>query len=855
VGLVSERGVGGAGGVRSIAEIVHAWAKRSPDAVAVLGLDGSALTYAGLAAQVDLVELELRSLGIGAEDRVAVVLGDGPALATAFLGIASAAACAPLNPAYRGQELDFYLSDLGASAVVVARDARSTAARAAAERLGLLVIELEPMDDHAGSFTLRGNGRRPDAASETDRAEAALLLHTSGTTARPKLVPLTQANLCASATAVASSLALTPDDRCLTVMPLFHIHGLVASVLAPLAAGSTVVCSTGFDPTRFLSWLEAFRPSWFTAVPTMHIAIVERVRAGGGGAPNAGLRLVRSSSASLPAPVAEALEALLDCPVIEAYGMTEAAHQMASNPLPPRERKPGSVGLPAGPEIAVLDQFGNELASGEIGEVSVRGLGVFGGYERNTEANSSAFTGSWFRTGDQGYLDDDGYLFLRGRLKEIINRGGEKISPREVEEALLAHPSVADVVAFSQPHARLGEDVAAAIVLREDANGDGASIQRFAASRLAPFKVPATVVFLDELPKGATGKVQRVGMSDRLGLPALGAEDRAARPAYEAPRTALEQALCALWEELLDVERVGMHDDFIALGGDSLLLAQLLARIAESADEDVARTAEELPASSILWAPTVELFAALLERGWTETAGAVAVEPGRQGPPFFFFPAHDWGTVGLGALGRRLETEHALFTFELAADTRREDVASVASLATRFTHEIRATQPQGPYALGGICFGAAIALEVARELEAGGEQVTVVLVNPIGERAARVRGAVRWIVLCARNGTLVSWAHRRLTRRSQGEPSGRRAADLGLEQTLRAASRAYKARPYAGRISILAGADYTTPRRFWKRVALDGLDWRAVPHGSGAVFRTRHLDALAAELGDVLTQK
>jgi acyl-CoA synthetase (AMP-forming)/AMP-acid ligase II len=405
----------------SIAGLVDGWARRSPDVVAISNVEGRGLTYAALREQLDRTRRELREAGIAAGDRVAVVHPDGPHLASAFLGVAAAGGCAPLNPSYREQELEFSLSDLGAAAVVVPPGSVSAAVRAVAEHLGLGVLELAALDD-AGSFELR-TVCPPRRLGDPDRARAALLLHTSGTTARPKLVPLTEANLCASAAAVAGALELTQGDRGLAVMPLFHIHGLVASVLAPVAAGSQVVCTPGFDPLRFGSWLDACRPTWYTAVPTMHMAVLEQARANG--ARPQGIRLVRSSSAALPVLVADALQDLFVAPVLEAYGMTEAAHQMASNPLPPGERKPGSVGRAAGPEIAVLDDAGSPVPAGEVGEVAVRGPSVFAGYERNPDANRESFTGGWFRTGDQGYLDEDGYLFLRGRFKEIINRGGE----------------------------------------------------------------------------------------------------------------------------------------------------------------------------------------------------------------------------------------------------------------------------------------------------------------------------------------------------------------------------------------------------------------------------------------------
>jgi acyl-CoA synthetase (AMP-forming)/AMP-acid ligase II len=346
----------------------------------------------------------------------------------------------------------------------------------------------------------------------------ALVLHTSGTTSRPKIVPLTQRNLCVSADHVRRALALGPADLCLNVMPLFHIHGLVASVLATLAAGAAVVCTPGFKTLRFFAWLDQFAPTWYTAVPTMHQAILARAPRNPEIVGRARLRLVRSSSAALPPRVMRELERLFGCPVIEAYGMTEAAHQIASNPLPPRARRPGSVGTAAGPEVAVMDAEGRLLASGETGEVVIRGANVVRGYQSNPEADARAFTAGWFRTGDQGVLDPDGYLTLTGRLKEIINRGGEKVAPLEVDNVLSAHPAVAQALTFAMPHPRLGEEVAAAIVLRPGESAGEEQIQAFAAEHLAEFKVPRRIVFLDAIPKGPTGKLQRIGLAERLGL-------------------------------------------------------------------------------------------------------------------------------------------------------------------------------------------------------------------------------------------------------------------------------------------------------------------------------------------------
>jgi acyl-CoA synthetase (AMP-forming)/AMP-acid ligase II len=461
----------------------------------------------------------LNHMGIGRNDRVAIVLPNGPEMAAAFLCVAAGATTAPLNPAYRQEEFEFYIADLKSKAVIV-QTGDDTPARAAAAKLGVPLIELEPQRANgAGAYKLTspllGTPTTPGFAAADD---VALILHTSGTTSRPKIVPLAQSNICASARHIGATLELKSHDRCLNIMPLFHIHGLIAAVLSSLAAGGQTVCTPGFNALKFFAWLDEVEPSWYTAVPTMHQAILTRAERNKESLAKSKLRFIRSSSASLPPQVMQALEDTFSCPVVESYGMTEAAHQMASNPLPPRARFAGSVGIAAGPEVRVMDEEGNLLGPNTLGEIVIRGPNVTKGYEANPDANLKGFANGWFRTGDQGTLDDAGYLRITGRLKELINRGGEKVSPLEVDEVVMDHPAVQQVVTFAIPHDKLGEEVGAAIVLREGETATERDIRDFAAKRLADFKVPRKVVFLAEIPKGATGKLQRIGLAEKLGL-------------------------------------------------------------------------------------------------------------------------------------------------------------------------------------------------------------------------------------------------------------------------------------------------------------------------------------------------
>jgi acyl-CoA synthetase (AMP-forming)/AMP-acid ligase II len=505
--------------MRTIAQLLEAGADTH---TAIMAPGGSPLTYAGLRAHVANTVADLNSHGIGINERVAIVLDNGPEMATAFLAIASGATAAPLNPSYRADEFEFYLTDLHAKLLVIAAG-KETPVEAVAVRLGIPVARLVAQPEKgAGSFTLEFPASLAGAAVAAPRMAGpeniALVLHTSGTTSRPKIVPLAQRNVCASARNIRETLSLTHKDVGLVVMPLFHIHGLIAALLAPLSAGGTVWCTPGFNALKFFGWLSEAKPTWYTAVPTMHQAILLRAPKNEEIVAASDLRFIRSSSSSLPPTVLADLERVFRTRVAEAYGMTEAAHQMASNPLPPRERKPGTVGIAAGPEIRVVDEAGKAVPVGARGEIVIKGENVMTAYENNPDANATAFIDGWFRTGDVGTMDDEGYLSIVGRLKEIINRGGEKISPREVDEIIMEHPAVHQCVTFAVPHDMLGEEVGAAIVLREGFSADEKELRAFAAVKLADFKVPKKILIVKEIPVGATGKLQRIGLAAKLGL-------------------------------------------------------------------------------------------------------------------------------------------------------------------------------------------------------------------------------------------------------------------------------------------------------------------------------------------------
>ena len=507
------------GGRATPSSVIELLQRGRDDDVAIVASGRPPLSYGGLRTHVERTAADLRAVGIERSDCVAIVMPGGAELATAFLAVSTAAAAAPLNPAYSEREFRFYLSDLGAKALLVPAGMDTPAIRTARE-LGVRILRASAAPGApAGVFVIEAEPARETVAPSHDDAIArhtALLLHTSGTTSRPKLVPLTRANLSASAGHVSTALGLSAADRCLVLMPLFHIHGLVAAVLASLAAGGSIACTEGFDALRVVRWLGELGPTWTTAVPTMYQAIVARADRRSD-TYRGRLRLTRSSSAALPAQVMEKLERLFEAPVVAAYGMTEAAHQITSQPLS-GERTSGSVGPAAGPEVGILDPGGEIAPPGTVGEIVIRGPNVMPGYAGAPDANAAAFVNGWLRTGDQGVLEGHGCLTIRGRLKEIINRGGEKVSPHEIEAVLLDHPDVLEAVAFAVAHPSLGEDVAAVVVLRAGAGATAEAIRAFAAERLARFKVPRRLFLRAEIPKGPTGKVQRIGFAARLGL-------------------------------------------------------------------------------------------------------------------------------------------------------------------------------------------------------------------------------------------------------------------------------------------------------------------------------------------------
>lgn len=576
-------------------------ADRQPQATALSGSGGTQWTYRRLLVLLEHTTGQLRRSGLQPADRVVLVAPSGPEGAAAILAVASCCTAAPVPAGLAAPALERRLRRL-APRLMIVPDTTDPVIAAAAAACGLPVVALAA---HPGSgqglLAVEPAGPLPPAGRSFDTAGAqgpgepsALLLTTSGTTAEPRLVPLTHTNLLAAADSLRSVLALTSADRCLDPMPLAHIHGL-SLILASLLSGSQVHVPDSFSQDALLEAWQQLRPTWYSAAPAMHALIADWLQRRPELLTPPSLRFVRSASGPMPRPLLERLEGLLAVPLIEAYGMTEAAPQISSNRLPPHPRKAGCVGRAAGPEIAILDAQGQPLPPGVSGEVAIRGANVMGGYLDDPEANRRSFHGPWLRTGDLGHCDADGDLFLSGRLAERIERGGLAIAPEPIEALLLAHPLVREAAVFPVPHPLLGQMVAAAVVL-EGSPGSGPidlpqELRQLILGQFDAHHVPQPLLVVPDLPVHPGGKRRRRDLAAHFGLEPGGTA---------APRalTDAERSLAALWAGVLGRAPALAQDNFFVLGGHSLAAASLVARLG-------GRLGLELPPSWVFRLPTL----------------------------------------------------------------------------------------------------------------------------------------------------------------------------------------------------------------------------------------------------------
>lgn len=858
------------------------WALETPGATALGAPGRPPLSYSGLWNHLESTRHALRAAGVQPGEIVALVTRQGPEALSAYLAIAGEFACAPLNPALTEVEFRSHLSRLGARALLVQADLAPHSV-AIARELGMGVATISVQPQHASGEFILASIEMPSRPGRA--AGSALILQTSATTGNPKLVPLSQANLHALAAASSHAGQLSSADRLLSVMPMFHLHGL-SSAAAQLFRGGAVICTPGFDGARFPDWLDEFSPTWGSFNPAILRVILTLRREHPELLGRWPFRFVRTGGAAAEPQLVALFEEIFQTPVLDAYGMTEASGITRETLA---ARKPGSVGRSICLDIAILDESGRNLPAEAEGEIAVRGATVTSGYLDDPEANRVVFRNGWFHTGDIGRMDAEGYLYITGRKKEMINRGGQKIFPTEVDQALARHPAVLEAAAFAISHPTLGEDLAAAVVLRPAASATEPDLRRFLGTQLAAYKIPRTIVFLESLPRTASGKVKRADLADQIGH----ARQTAVAPPEESPALqAIQSRLLEIWQRVLQSREVGIQDDFFLAGGDSLSAALMLAET----ERALHIKRGELGGVQLFDNFTIQgLARILLDSGagaeplpQVDTSRGCEILPFRTSGsrlPFFCFAASSLDPFYLRHLAKNLGPDQPFYVVSPPAAAEGNGLLTVEEVAARAISAIRSVQAQGPYLIGGHCYGGVLAFETAQRLLAEGERLApLVLLDvpaPGYPKIARNwrrylaesrRLAAAWVRRepALQNGEVQSHFHRlkRLCARKFRGQAGRamsrlgyhdRGAGLPQQQLNGLALAEYVLKHLAAPILHFVAADEPVsdrvlddPRYGWRDFARGGLESRSVRGGHNSMFAAANAPGLAAEIHRLL---
>jgi acyl-CoA synthetase (AMP-forming)/AMP-acid ligase II/thioesterase domain-containing protein/acyl carrier protein len=700
---------------QTIHEFIRFWAQREPDLPAFMGEGLPPLSYRGLVDTIDSVGKTLNENGFGRGNRIAIVHPDGRHMAAALVAISNNATIVPLNPDGTVGEFALQLRDMRVDAIATGADF-CTPVRDAAEQLELPVFNIHSDKDVAIRLGPLAHGCDAccENAGPAQPDDIALLLTTSGTTSHSKIVPIRQRNMAARTKNGARILRLSTEDRCLNLLRLFHSGGNQQGMATTLISGGSITFSTDTSISGILATLEKEKATWVCGSYAHYHAIhphlqthretIERI------APR--LRFLRSGTGPLNPSLAIDIERAFDVPILTSLGLTETGSVAADSPDDVRSDR-GSVGKRVHEGVSAIDDQGSEVPSGVTGEIVVKGPGVIDGYENDDAANRLAFCGEWFRSGDMGYFNEDGYLYITGRIKELINRGGEKVSPNEIDDTLLKHPDIIDAATFPVPHPTLGEDVAVAIVSAEGASLDDAAVMTYLRERLSEQKLPRRLFITDEIPKGPTGKTQRHKLADVFCAPDGG--DNGQSGDYR-PATPLEAQLQGLWAASLGRDHIGLHDDYFQLGGDSLQAVELFLSIEKT-------LGQPLPRSILFEASTV---AEMAERiGSTATARCVVpIQPNGSRPPLFCVHDVNGHVLNFRALASYLGAEQPVYGIQSAGlDGSEAPLTRIEDMAIRYITELRAVQPFGPYYLCGYSMGGWIAYEMAQKLTKAGQRV------------------------------------------------------------------------------------------------------------------------------------
>jgi acyl-CoA synthetase (AMP-forming)/AMP-acid ligase II/thioesterase domain-containing protein/acyl carrier protein len=750
-------------------DVVAGHAERNPDQLALVALGFAPISYGDLLVQTDKIWDCLRDAGIKYGSQIGIALPSGPESAITTIAIAAHATCVPFNPRLSQSEFERELKRFNLDALIVPGRLDS-AVRAAAESGSYGLFEASKARASLADFSLRCV-RRPKHArasrGEVSSQSAVLLLRTSATTGPSKLVPVTHGNMVDLACKMSHWFSFTADDRAACVLPTYYAAGSKLNIVVPLLLGQTITLPAAARPERLAEWISELRPTWFSAGPTFLQAVLDDLRSSQEPPPKHDLRFITSGSAYLPNRVRSELESILGCPILEVYGISEAG-VMAANPAPPAKRKPGTAGLIAEGELVIRGETGESLATGKIGEVFVGGPGLMPGYLGEAKPFGAGIQDGWLPTGDIGIVDSEGFLTILGRTKEVINRGGEKVSPAEIEEALMLHDCVREAAAFAVPHPRLGENVAAAVVLQPETTITPLGLRKFLRSRLAPFKIPQRIDIVESLPKSHTGKILRTELAES----ALHREHHIARAEHP-----LEFQIMDIWRRLLQRSDIGIHDDFFEAGGDSLLATQMLMEVE-------AAVGSRVPQSALAEASTIRQLATIAASGFGDEELVTKAKDGA-GTPLFFCHG-DFATRGFYALklAALLDSNQPVYLIQPLRDVDDSSDLVMEDMARLHVPRLLELQPHGKFRLGGYCNGGLLAWEIAHQLiRAGREVESVVLVDslslnsrPVFRILRRFLNGVATVMptkaskrYLLRDGMRISW---NLARRSGGSKYG-----------------------------------------------------------------------------------
>jgi acyl-CoA synthetase (AMP-forming)/AMP-acid ligase II/thioesterase domain-containing protein len=846
---------GGSIGPSTIGEVLQRHAARDASGTAIICPGLAPLTFGALHAQVRRLSAQLQAAGIGPWSRVGVALPRGPEAALISVAVCSAAVVLPINPNLAPGDLRAELEKIRLNALIVPGWFRVPAwAQGPGSTFGLFTVSQASASFDDIVLAEVRPVTQPQPTVPVEVKSVAAIFRTSGTTGAAKRVPVTHENLIEMARKMQHWLGLSPADRSACILPIYYNAGFKATLLVPLLIGCSVAMPTTTNPQDFDQWVAELRPTWLTSAPAFLQAVLERLRARPAGKLEHSLRFVLSTASYLSETVRVELEKLIGVPVVEFYGLCEAG-MMTAPVLPPEKARAGTAGRIPPDELGIRGDQQTLLPPGQVGQVVLRGPSVTPGYLQDIDGVPSGLEDGWLPTGDLGLVDEEGVLIIVGRTKEIINRGGEKISPYDVEKALLRHPAVREAAAFAVPHPRLGENVGAAVVLHPGATASSSELVTFLYDLLAPFQMPRQVHVLDSLPLGVTGKISR---------PQLTALFSNIRRRTILPDSPLQIQIAEIWHRLLGRTDMGIDDDFFELGGDSLQATEMLLEVEEI-------TRHRITPADVRAELTIRQLSSIMVGSVVASEELVVKVKDGAGPPLFLCHGDfdGWGFYAF-RLAELLKYPGPIFLIHSNLDEA-AGIDTIEEMARRYLPHLLAAWPTGPLRLAGYCHGGLAAWEIAHQLEEAGRTVErIVIIDTFSINArAPIRAAAHALTAASglaggpalrERGMLSLWgvtrrilqkdraillrAMRKISQGAQGE------AIIGesRQSSYYKAMSKYLPPPIGGDVVCLVSDEYSAKKEFSPGA------WQGLARGvRSQSVRGRHSTCITLHVGELAT--